>query len=125
MPPIIKLIETWANEVVEKDFGKGAPEGQYLPIALSAAIPLWQYQFSTWTPEERQEELKRIEESDFCLRMEYVLHKGPKKGDSAGAFNDLAKTVALLSFFPGGVRAFGMQWAWKKRAVVIPPEDLL
>ncbi len=117
MPPIIKLVETWANEVVEKDFGKGSPEGHYLPVALSAAIPLWQHQFSTWTPEERQEELNRIEKSDFCLRMEYVLHKGLKKGDSAKAFNDLARAAALLSLAPGGVTLFGTHWSMKRKAV--------
>ena len=97
------------------DFSK-APEGRSLPDALSAAVPLWMLRFQGYSAEERQEEIDRLnsEGVDFCMRMEYVLHKGPKPGDSAKAFNDLAKTIALLSFAPGGVSAFGSYWEWKK-----------
>ena len=100
-------------EVVEESFGKNAPEGQYLPIALSAAIPLWMMKFDTYTAEQRADELKRLEADDFCLRMEYVLHQGPKKGDTAQSFNDLAKSVALLSLCPGGVTVFGQHYDWE------------
>ncbi len=114
-----RIVELWANQVVEKDFGKGAPEGKYLPIALSGAVPLWQAAYAKWTPEERMEELKKVSSDDFCLRMEWLLHHGPKAGDTAKAFNDFAKALALLSFCPGGVKIFGVRWQMEKKAVRI------
>lgn len=39
-----------------------------------------------------------------------ILFKGPKKGDTAKAFNELAKGVAVLSFAPGGVNILGMHF---------------
>lgn len=53
--------------------------------------------------------------NDFCLRLEYVLHKGPKEGDSAKAFNDLAAAIALLSFCPEGVTCFGTKYQWQDK----------
>ena len=85
-------------------------EGGYLPIALSAAVPLWQLEFAELSNERRQEKLAEASKDDLCLRLEYVLHQGPKPGDSARAFNDLAQAIALLSFCPGGVTAFGMHF---------------
>lgn len=89
-------------------------EGHLLPMMLSAAVPLWALDFQTLSDEERLQKIKQLDNSDFCLRMEYVLHKGPKPGDSAQAFNDLAKTIALLSFSPGGVCCFGTRYEWIK-----------
>jgi hypothetical protein len=85
-------------------------EGNILPLMLDAAVPLWVFEFQKLTVDERQEKIKECEKDDLCLRLEYVLHRGPKEGDSARAFNDLAKAIALLSFCPGGVNAFGRHW---------------
>jgi hypothetical protein len=36
-----------------------------------------------------------------------LLYRGKKKGETASAFADLARGVALLAFAPGGVSIFG------------------
>jgi hypothetical protein len=111
MPPIPKK-PGFHNRLVEQFSHVG--EGQNLPVALSAAVPLWQHQYKDLSFDERQRLIEEVGANDFCLRMEYVLHRGPKKGDTARAFNDLAKSIALLSFFPGGVKLFGMKWEYVK-----------
>jgi hypothetical protein len=79
-----------------------------LPMSLAAAVPLWISQFSELSAEERLARVRGLETADdFCLSMEHVLHKGPKPGDSARAFNNLAKAIALMAFCPGGVTLFG------------------
>lgn len=91
-----------------------APTGFHpLPLALYTAVPLWCREMRELGPEGREQELIRLQESDLCLRMEYVLFRGPKKGDSARAFNDLAKAIAILSFCPGGVKVFGVRYESK------------
>jgi hypothetical protein len=92
-------------------------EGSYLAMSLDAAIPLWMVKYWGYSPEERQTEIDELNASDFSSRMEYILHEGPKEGDTSKAFNDLARSVALLSFAPGGVTAFGRHWeAGRRRA---------
>lgn len=39
-----------------------------------------------------------------------ILFLGPKKGDTAKAFNELTKGIAVLSFAPGGVTLFGLHF---------------
>lgn len=85
-------------------------EGDMLPIALGAAVPLWMLNFQDVPYDDLQERFKELDKSNFCYRLEHVLHKGPKEGDSAKAFNDLAKSIAFMSFCPGGVSAFGNHW---------------
>ena len=41
---------------------------------------------------------------------ENLLFRSRQKGDSAKAFNLLAKALAAMSYFPGGVRAFGLHF---------------
>ena len=88
-------------------------EGQHLPFVLDAAIPLWIHQFRSLPEEERAVMLDDLNKSDFAARMEYLLHRGPKD-ETAKAFNDLAKGIALLSFCPGGVTCFGRHWETKE-----------
>ena len=93
-------------------------EGDSLASMLGCAVPLWMFIYRQQGPEARQRELERLNdpENDFYLRLEYVLHKGPKPGDTAKAFNDLAKAIALLSFCPGGVCVFGQRFQWRDSA---------
>lgn len=115
--PIGKIVNGFHNRVLKNALSrsKDAPEGSYLPTALSAAIPLWQHHYKDLSFEERQSVVAEIMRDDFCLRLEYVLHKGPKAGDTARAFTDLARAIALLSFSPGGVRAFGVHWEYSRK----------
>jgi hypothetical protein len=76
-----------------------------LPISLSAAVPLW------------IETLKHRPWKDIAARLpeladmiashgDDILYRSKKRGETAKAFNGLA----ILSFAPGGVRAFGAHW---------------
>ena len=115
MPPITyhqirATVEEWAG----RDW---QGEGKLLPDMLQVAVPLWMHRLNEAGPDGREQELLRLQnETDFCQRLEYVLHKGPKKGDTARAFNDLAELIALLSFYPGGVKCFGVCWCWDNSA---------
>jgi nickel-dependent lactate racemase len=80
-----------------------------LPIALDAAVPLW------------IEEVKRLPwcEVERCARAtaqivaekgDIILYRSKKRGESAAAFNALAKGLACLALAPGGVKVFGRHW---------------
>lgn len=76
------------QDVLNKAIGPPADrptttEGRMLPMMLDAAVPLWIHSIKEnggpQTPE-HQKRLKELgsDESNLCLRMEYLLHKGPK-----------------------------------------------
>ncbi len=88
-----------------------AAENGQLAMSLDAAVPLWIHQFRSLSDEEYATTLAELNASDFAARMEFLLHK--KEGETAKAFNDLAKGIALLSFCPGGVTCFGRHWETK------------
>lgn len=77
---------------------------------LDAAVPVWIHQFRSLVEEERMEMIAEISPG-FPERMEYLIHK--KEGETAKAFNDLARAIALMSFLPGGVTCFGRHWETK------------
>jgi len=81
-----------------------------LETTLDAAVPLWIHQFRDLPEEERMEMIGEISPG-FAERMEYLIHK--KEGETADAFNDLARAIALMSFLPGGVTCFGRHWETK------------
>ena len=117
--PVARMVWRLSASLKKAFSDESSREGRYLPMALDAAVPLWVLQFQSYSEERRREEMDRATADDLCLRLEYVLHKGPKKGDSARAFNDLARCIALASFFPGGIRLFGRHWEWKREKVAI------
>jgi hypothetical protein len=47
--------------------------------------------------------------------------KKGKKGEVAEIFNGLARALAVLSFFPGGVTLFGSHWETKIEETVGKP----
>ncbi len=76
-----------------------------LPLAVFMNTP--RYQQLPWP------ELRRIatEASQYVAEHgDNILFKSKKKGDTAKAFNELAKGVTVLSFAPGGVTIFGMHF---------------
>jgi len=86
--------------------------GEHLKVALSAAVPLWILDFKT----KSWDEIKKIAEDASQVIAEHgdnILFKAKKKGESARAFNALAKGIAALSFVPGGVTLFGMHFESK------------
>ena len=74
-----------------------------LEAALSASVPLF------------VDELKRrplaelVSEGPHLAQVivehgDNILYRGKKKGETATAFNALARALAIMSFMPGGVR---------------------
>lgn len=82
-----------------------------LAAALGASVPLWVDQIvrEDWSEERRRREAEECS-TVVASKGDVILYKGGKKGETAGAFNALAKGVALLSFQPGGVVAFGTRY---------------
>lgn len=83
-----------------------------LPDMLMIAVPLWVDRYLPLSFDERQKLINEINQSDFCYRMEHLLHK--TEGKTAQAFNDLARSLALLSFVPGGITFMGTKWETKE-----------
>lgn len=84
---------------------------------LPVAVPLWILRFKElpWS------DVQAIgtESSEFLGEHgDDVLFRGRKKGDSAKAFNHLARGIAVVSFAPGGVTIMGMHFE------AIHPESL-
>lgn len=82
---------------------------ELLKISLTCAVPLW------------IETLKNRPWADLeasrhrCIDMiashgDNILYRSKKAGETARAFNALAEALAILSFVPGGVRAFGLHF---------------
>ena len=82
-----------------------------LATCLDAAVPLWIKQFRNLSEDEWQKMIDEINK-EFPEKMEYVIHR--KEGETARAFNDLARAIALLSFCPCGVTCFGRHWETRR-----------
>jgi hypothetical protein len=120
---IIEGLERLSCQVIDKEIRDRKPSETLLIDMLGMAVPLWMLDYEKISDEDRARLLKELNESDFAYRMQYVLHKGPKEGDTKDAFNDLAKCIALLSFCPGGVKTFGMHFEWKPKVVAVSKEE--
>lgn len=82
-----------------------------LGISLSAAVPLWiesfvqaGYSFADVTKIASEASQIIAEKGDL------ILFKSKKKGETANAFNALAKGIAALAFVPGGCTTFGQHF---------------
>jgi hypothetical protein len=86
----------------------------HLSIALSAAVPLHIIELKAKGGPDA-EDLKQAQEfsKDLGERGDVLLFGSKKKGEAAGLFNGLAKSLAVLSFCPGGVTLFGNHWETK------------
>jgi len=89
-------------------------KNSFLSIALSASVPLW---IETFIQEGYTfEYLQSIAKESLQIVAEkgdLILFKSKKKGESAKAFNALAKGIAVLAFMPGGVTLFGLHFEMK------------
>ncbi len=82
-----------------------------LSIALGAAVPLWIERIvdEGWTwPRVAAE--SRTAGQIVAEKGDVILYKSKKAGETASAFNALAKGIACLAFAPGGVTVFGQHW---------------
>jgi hypothetical protein len=80
-----------------------------LLCALEAAVPLWISELRGHTPAGRCG-LAHAAADVVAEHGDHILYRGAKAGDSAQAFNALARGLACAAYQPGGVR-FG-QLAW-------------
>ena len=77
-------------------------------ITLEAAVPLWRMQIQSegWSWERIQAEAQECSQM-IAEHGDNIMFRSKVKGETAKAFNALAKGIALLSFCPGGVKPFG------------------
>jgi hypothetical protein len=85
-----------------------------LKTSLSAAVPLWAMQFQDEPWDSIQKQIPEITK-ELCERGDLIMFKSAKKGETAKAFNALARCIAILSFAPGGVDCFGMHFENKHK----------
>lgn len=89
---------------------------ELLKISLSAAVPLWIMHVRSWTPERRAERAavcgQVVAEHGDVIQFKQPATKKHHIG-TAEAFNALAEALALLSFYPGGVKFAGQHWESK------------
>lgn len=76
-----------------------------IKLALSAAVPLWIEELKN-KPWAELQEMAQAAADIVASKGDLIMFRG-KKGESAAAFNALAKGIAILSFAPGGVTVFG------------------
>lgn len=79
---------------------------ELLRMTLQAAVPLHAWEMQRM-PLDHLLRLAPELSQTIAEKGDIIQFKSPKKGETAAAFNALAKALALLSFFPGGVRFMG------------------
>jgi hypothetical protein len=80
-----------------------------LVTALSAAVPLHALEMNRIPYDVLLQEAPKLGDV-IAEKGDIIQFKSKKKGETASAFNALAKALALLSFSPGGVRFAGMHF---------------
>lgn len=85
-----------------------------LSIALSVAVPLWVLNIQDQGGV-NQQDIQQAREFSHVLgaKGDVLLFGSKKKGEAANLFNLLAKSIAVLSFCPGGVTIFEQHWESK------------
>jgi hypothetical protein len=84
-------------------------QADLLADALAIAVPLWIDRYRDMHSEEARRR------SQICLDVvaehgDIILHRSPRKGETAAAFNRLAEGLAILARSPGGVTFAGQHW---------------
>lgn len=80
-----------------------------LKAALSVSVPLWIQELSPLSHEERLE-IGLECACGLTQKGDNILYKSQRAGETAHAFNALAKGLACLSFQPGGVKFAGLHF---------------
>lgn len=86
--------------------------GQLLRMSLEAAVPFLIEDLKR-LPWEEVSRLAHESAQVVAEKGDILLYGGSKKGETARAFNALARGVAALSFVPGGVTVFGLHFEAK------------
>jgi hypothetical protein len=80
-----------------------------LRLSLEASVPLWIEEMKKLSWDQRRELASECS-GIVAHQGDNILYRGAKKGQTATAFNALAKGLAICSFAPGGVKAFGLHF---------------
>ena len=80
-----------------------------LSASLSAAVPLWIERLKS-QPWEVLDQRRSQCIDVIASHGDNILYRSKKPGGTAKAFNALAEAIAILSFAPGGVRIFGLEF---------------
>ena len=85
------------------------PNEELLKVSLLAAVPLWieKFKLKGW-PELL--EIAKVEGQVVAEKGDIIQYRSKKKGETAAAFNSLARGLAVLAFFPGGVKFSGLHF---------------
>jgi hypothetical protein len=80
-----------------------------LAEALAIAVPLWieRYRDMNWEEARRR---GHICSQVVAEKGDIILYRGPRKGETAAAFNRLAEGLAILAHSSGGVTFAGQHW---------------
>jgi hypothetical protein len=91
--------------------GRFEPGFDLLTISLSAAVPLRILEIvQAGGPTESDLARARSSTADLTANGADLFFRSRVKGASAERFNQVAEAIAVLSFQPGGVSAFGMHF---------------
>lgn len=90
--------------------GPTPPGAEALLAALEVAVPLWQIEVRKRPLAERIER-GQVLGVEIAAHGDNILYRGPKKGDTSEAFNNLAEAIAIASMTsPGGITFAGRHW---------------
>lgn len=84
--------------------------GELLKVSLSAAVPFWIEILRSRSSEELMaiaHEAGQI----IAEKGDVILYGSKKKGETAKAFNALAKGIAACAFVPGGITILGLHFS--------------
>jgi hypothetical protein len=83
----------------------------HLATSLSAAVPLWVEEFvQKGMSLDEVFVVAKGSAQVIAEKGDLILFRSKKHGETASAFNALAKGIAALSFVPGGVTTFGQHF---------------
>jgi hypothetical protein len=90
-----------------------AHHSDLLVTTLCVAVPMWIARADDWGPERRPDRLACWRAEALAATSEHgdvILYTGKQRGETARAFNALARGIAAMACHRGGVVVFGLVW---------------
>ena len=82
-----------------------------LSISLFVAVPLRIMEILERDGPSKEDMARAQKASDLLgAKGDLLMFKGKKEGETAKVFNEIAFSIAVLSFCPGGVTVFNTNW---------------